>query len=250
MEKAEVVRLLLRTGYLALSRKELDNAPLPQFLYDFGLSSRVRTIGGYVRFMEGMPSGVCQKCGLGAAVMTGWGVYEAPWLCTACGADFIAPSPVATGVAPGMYAAFRTEKFIWKHARNPTIVRSDEPEATEVAEPLLSLSGHRPKDGDWRQGLYDALVRTYADYAIGELCRFDAKASESIRAERPLNAKFRLRTVEGVTGEILLGNVGGWGQVFKDGCNSSIATLPVAWDEHLGLWPTLHAAAERLSSAH
>ena len=57
--------VILRTGYLALSRQELDEAPYPY--------ETKATLRGVVRFLANTPRGTCPKCHAEAAVMAGPG---------------------------------------------------------------------------------------------------------------------------------------------------------------------------------
>ncbi len=238
--------VILRTGYLALSRQELDEAPYPY--------ETKATLGGVVRFLANTPRGTCPKCHAEAAVMSGWGVYTAPWHCTSCGATFYAPSPVAKGVSPGIFAAYKTQRFIRELSGKPTIIQppsalpsQDQPPDghNEEARPFWRLPIRKGVPVE-RLALYDAFGKAHWDFAIEELRRFDREASNTVREGRPMNAEFKIMAGPGCCGEVLFGNVGGFAQIYRAGACKPIAAVPAKWDDHLGLWPTLRAAAEKL----
>ena len=83
--------------------------------------------------------------------------------------------------------------------------------------------------------------------AVDALRALDAEAADAARAGKAFHATFRIDAGDGVEGDVVFANVAGHAQIFRPGENRPEASVPVEWDECFGLWPTLYAAAERLT---
>ena len=251
VEDMALVKLRLRAGPFALARPDIDAAPLPggqavgayysisekkggrQTILD---SYRVDTIGGLVRMWQNFDSPDCPDCGrrlslvaFGGSFLSGVGKF-ADWFCPSCGETFHDDPPCGVS-ALGDALVAASEGM-------PLVVPPEKGGATVLPKGLA------PAD---LGGVFDgALLEAYARCAVDALKALDAEAADAARAGRTFHATFRLDAGGGAEGEIAFANVAGFGQLYRAGSDRPVAAIPLEWDEQFGLWPTLHAAANKL----
>lgn len=248
----DLVRLLLRAGPFAAARRDIGDSPLPggqevgayhSFSDKKGgepfleTSFRVSTIGGLVRMWDNFMDLPCPSCGgksvivdFGGSFLSGAGKFT-EWFCPACG-DVFRKTPKC-GVAQlgeTLEAASRT----W------ALVRPAPDDDTPV------LPG-KTKPADLKPVFGGALLEAYARCAVDALRSLDAETAEAARAGRAFHATFHIDAGDGAAGDVVFANVAGHAQVFRPGEDRPASSVPVEWDDRFGLWPTLHAAADRLA---
>ena len=248
-----LVKLLLRTGPFALARRDISMAPLPkaqgvsakhQFflegkdsmpLLEFGIG--IHAIGSLIRLWDNMEPRPCPDCAtasvivdFGGSILTGAGKYTS-WFCPACDKTFSkTPGCSVARVADTVKEASRT---------NALVIPSPDDQTPVLPNDL------RP--ADLRHVFGGALLETYTRCAIEALETFDAEVSVAAREGKTFQHSFRIAQ-DGTVGDVVFGNVAGHAMIYKPGADRPCAGMPVSWDEHYGLWPTLYKAMERLSS--
>ena len=249
----DLVKLLLRTGPFVLARRDISMAPLPkaqgvaakhQFFLkgkdsmpflEFGIG--IHAMGGLVRLWDNMEPLPCPDCGtasvivdFGGSILSGAGKYTS-WFCPACDKAF--------SKTPGCSVA-RVASTVKEASRTNALVTPSPDDHTPVLPNDL-----RP--ADLRQVFGGALAETYIRCAIEALKSFDAEVSTAVQEGRAFQHSFRIAQ-SGTVGDVVFGNVAGHAMIYKPGADRPCAGMPVSWDEHYGLWPTLYKAMERLSS--
>ncbi len=248
----DLIRLLLRAGPFAVARPDIAVSPLPggqevgayhSFSDKKGgepflvTSFRVSTIGGLVRMWDNFTDLPCPSCGgksvivdFGGSFLSGAGKFS-KWFCPACGETF-SKTPKG-GVA-------QLGEMLEQASRTWALVRPSPDDATPVLPGKLQPDDLKPLFGG-------ALLEAYATCAVDALRALDAEAADAARAGKAFHATFRIDAGDGVEGDVVFANVAGHAQIFRPGEDRPEASVPVEWDECFGLWPTLYAAAERLS---
>ena len=254
MLSLDFVRLLLRAGPFALARPDIAASPLPggqevgashSFSDEKGsepflvTSFRVSTIGGLVRMWDNFMDLPCPSCGgksvivdFGGSFLSGAGKFT-KWFCPAC--DEVFEKKPKGGVA-------QLGSLLEKASSTHPLVRPSPDDKTPV------LPG-KAKPGDLKPVFGGALLEAYATCAVDALRALDAEAAAAAAEGRAFHATFRVDAGDGAEGDVVFANVAGHAQVFPAGSDRPVASVPVEWDGHFGLWPTLYAAAERLAKA-
>lgn len=246
----DLIRLLLRAGPFVLSRPDIAASPLPggaafgashsftamgdrrPFL---SLGIKVETLGGLVRMWDNMDMAECPECGgksviidFGGSFLSGAGKFT-EWFCPACGQTFTKiPKCIVAEIASALQKASRTAGLVIPSPETDTPVLPD---------------GIKPRDLTPLFG--GALLEAYAKCAISALRKLDAAAFAAASEGRTFQATFRIAD-GGKECDVVFGNVNGYAQLFRPGDCRPFAAVPIQWDDHFGLWPTLYAAADRL----